>query len=176
MGVRVYPRVCGGTFLVAIPQIQARGLSPRVRGNRRSRSRSASRWRSIPACAGEPFDIIPYAPSFRVYPRVCGGTKICPRTNLSWGGLSPRVRGNLFRHCIQLLPTGSIPACAGEPTWASQTCRRGRVYPRVCGGTRFASTPPFPFGGLSPRVRGNPQARSACWGWGGSIPACAGEP
>ena len=30
---------------------------------------------------------------------------------------------------------GSIPACAGEPFRANCIIRRGRVYPRVCGGT-----------------------------------------
>ena len=50
----VYPRVCGGTVVVAGLPRPGLGLSPRVRGNLR-----ATEWRelcrgSIPACAGEP--------------------------------------------------------------------------------------------------------------------------
>ncbi len=50
----VYPRVCGGTPGI-FPSAQAElGLSPRVRGNRRS-PRPTPAWSgSIPACAGEP--------------------------------------------------------------------------------------------------------------------------
>ena len=50
----VYPRVCGGTERMPVALSYARGLSPRVRGNRfRKRLRTLSN-RSIPACAGEP--------------------------------------------------------------------------------------------------------------------------
>ena len=34
-------------------------------------------------------------------------------------GLSPRVRGNLTRPILAPVNTGSIPACAGEPTCGS---------------------------------------------------------
>ena len=71
-------------------------------------------------------------------------------------GLSPRVRGNLHRlgrtaaghgsipacagepgYAAWLShPKGSIPACAGEPLFVQGPWQSGRVYPRVCGGTR----------------------------------------
>ena len=50
----VYPRVCGGTLQVRTSGPSGRGLSPRVRGNRRQYSPDALHRRSIPACAGEP--------------------------------------------------------------------------------------------------------------------------
>ena len=55
--------------------------------------------------------------------------------NSSGSGLSPRVRGNRITRLPNTRVTGSIPACAGEPTEipAMEECRR--VYPRVCGGT-----------------------------------------
>ena len=55
--------------------------------------------------------------------------------HLSWFGLSPRVRGNLPFE-LECAPTsGSIPACAGEPSGPSIPAGFAMVYPRVCGGT-----------------------------------------
>ena len=51
-----------------------------------------------------------------------------------------------------------------------------RVYPRVCGGTRYGDAQVGGDLGLSPRVRGNPDPRSENRTERGSIPACAGEP
>ena len=72
--LRVYPRVCGGTFMSpSVPSLMM-GLSPRVRGNRCELSMSVRSDGSIPACAGEPRVESGTARSCRVYPRVCGGT------------------------------------------------------------------------------------------------------
>ena len=72
--------------------------------------------------------------------------------------------------------SGSIPACAGEPSSCLPVGNFNRVYPRVCGGTRRRSPHPEPTEGLSPRVRGNLVADVAAYATAGSIPACAGEP
>ena len=53
---QVYPRVCGGTALASPKSLKKGGLSPRVRGNPRSRRDGSDMRRSIPACAGEPGD------------------------------------------------------------------------------------------------------------------------
>ena len=153
---RVYPRVCGGTAIVENGNRIGKGLSPRVRGNRRAQARRERQARSIPACAGEP---APYASDHdaqQVYPRVCGG--------------------NLDNLALAIPSERSIPACAGEPARQTPHDDDGRVYPRVCGGTRGKTPQVAGEGGLSPRVRGNLEM----WEWnvliGGSIPACAGEP
>ena len=52
-------------------------------------------------------------------------------------------------------PTGSIPACAGEPGRCRCLTCSCRVYPRVCGGTPKSGRAPRNIWGLSPRVRGN---------------------
>ena len=111
---------------------------------------------SIPACAGEPTAVSDGSKSERVYPRVCGGTIRRRRELVQHRGLSPRVRGNRVGRPGLEWSIGSIPACAGEP-WISRGDRiRGRVYPRVCGGThQRAALLAFRLG-LSPRVRGNP--------------------
>ena len=131
---------------------------------------------SIPACAGEPEGGVQPTPSYRVYPRVCGGTRNrSPNDPLDWG-LSPRVRGNRVEGLIDGAPIGSIPACAGEPATPDTHAGQPRVYPRVCGGTPSAAELEARKTGLSPRVRGNHAGVRASDRCDGSIPACAGEP
>ena len=91
-------------------------------------------------------------------------------------GLSPRVRGNRVPPDSEMLITGSIPACAGEPVRETDAGCRTRVYPRVCGGTIKEIDADKLEKGLSPRVRGNQHLRCGGWMMEGSIPACAGEP
>ena len=172
----VYPRVCGGTTFRNVHKATGPGLSPRVRGNPRTRTLAYVRSRSIPACAGEPSAPPRAEASPGVYPRVCGGTGVIRYARRCTKGLSPRVRGN--PRCARGAAPRfrSIPACAGEPTRSTSGLNSGRVYPRVCGGTpceRVHSTIPS---GLSPRVRGNRNAARAGAVSKRSIPACAGEP
>ena len=192
----VYPRVCGGTGVAQIldsdgkglsPRVRGNpvgfgawrkrsGLSPRVRGNRRGRQRTRSRQRSIPACAGEPSGMCRRNASGQVYPRVCGGTITSRRWASATAGLSPRVRGNLGERVGERGQRGSIPACAGEPKRLEPPASVRRVYPRVCGGTISPRRQSGRWGGLSPRVRGNPTGPRRSRSAAGSIPACAGEP
>ncbi len=131
----VYPRVCGGTRNRTPRFGTNRGLSPRVRGNLTLHNRVETSDGSIPACAGEPRDKGMASTAVGVYPRVCGGTARRPRYVITASGLSPRVRGNRYTGGRGGGPSGSIPACAGEPKF----CKKARywfwVYPRVCGGT-----------------------------------------
>ena len=76
-----------------------------------------------------------------------------------------------MRHIV-----GSIPACAGEPTWIEICNGIETVYPRVCGGTRLWQAWQSAARGLSPRVRGNLALEFNGVAGQGSIPACAGEP
>ena len=152
---RVYPRVCGGTDPAGSPVPVCQGLSPRVRGNRLSRRHDSALRGSIPACAGEPDRGRGERRPGGVYPRVCGGTATAMRGSPLATGLSPRVRGNRADGEARAECYGSIPACAGEPTFRQAMRWRSRVYPRVCGGTRTAISATACRGGLSPRVRGN---------------------
>ena len=173
---KVYPRVCGGTAEAQRRRDGYHGLSPRVRGNQRQSFQGGPPRRSIPACAGEPVRSPAAAASARVYPRVCGGTGDSGRRSGTAPGLSPRVRGNHTSLANGVIAVGSIPACAGEPPRSLNRPGRGRVYPRVCGGTRTDSSHRQRTAGLSPRVRGNPAADPQAYSASGSIPACAGEP
>ncbi len=53
--LRVYPRVCGGTYSSSRIFNLVEGLSPRVRGNPFTPISSPCMTGSIPACAGEPW-------------------------------------------------------------------------------------------------------------------------
>ena len=174
--IRVYPRVCGGTGSRIRPRPGSRGLSPRVRGNPAAAAPSRRRMGSIPACAGEPTARTWSPPGAGVYPRVCGGTTYRTRKAAGTKGLSPRVRGNLRLALLVPVVRGSIPACAGEPNAFSRRCGKTGVYPRVCGGTGGLSAVASSSRGLSPRVRGNQDGPERAEAFGGSIPACAGEP
>ncbi len=173
---RVYPRVCGGTEFERSVGNSVYGLSPRVRGNPHHAAKMPLSMRSIPACAGEPLGSLHQSPPVRVYPRVCGGTKIVLHLGHCAIGLSPRVRGNPTALCHGALPQRSIPACAGEPYIIRMRKAAGEVYPRVCGGTGGWDIRKSLIKGLSPRVRGNPMIVSLAAKPLGSIPACAGEP
>ena len=173
---RVYPRVCGGTAPAQARTVAFGGLSPRVRGNRRTKAAAVGYNRSIPACAGEPLAHFAELTDGAVYPRVCGGTQtqVIPlRPHL---GLSPRVRGNLLRRQKQIWLRWSIPACAGEPRPRAARTPKFRVYPRVCGGTAAQAAVMLDERGLSPRVRGNRDDGDPLGALHRSIPACAGEP
>ena len=92
--VRVYPRVCGGTYSGCRRRYGMRGLSPRVRGNPLHYPCTPEPLGSIPACAGEPDASARLTDAARVYPRVCGGTYNADAELGRLFGLSPRVRGN----------------------------------------------------------------------------------
>ncbi len=168
--------MCGGTWYGYWQVIGVRGLSPRVRGNPRSKLAEKPLDRSIPACAGEPPRLVLFQAVDEVYPRVCGGTLGRFPLARRGCGLSPRVRGNRFPASQIMVIGRSIPACAGEPPAAGTSEGPGQVYPRVCGGTTAADGRLSGRAGLSPRVRGNQGRRPQIRLGEGSIPACAGEP
>ena len=131
----VYPRVYGGTLATPRRLSGTYGLSPRVRGNRKSNGSAEIGIGSIPACTGEPEYYDKSSQEQQVYPRVYGGTLPRPGSASRSGGLSPRVRGNRAGPRGLFHRDGSIPACTGEPPAAPGTPAHGRVYPRVYGGT-----------------------------------------
>ena len=131
----VYPRVCGGTIVAPRMIGTGSGLSPRVRGNPPLPDYQPFHVGSIPACAGEPNELVSVSPSSSVYPRVCGGTSANLNNVIIVIGLSPRVRGNHLLYGVIRVEARSIPACAGEPVTVTSATISPPVYPRVCGGT-----------------------------------------
>ena len=172
----VYPRACGGTRAARAAAERCRGLSPRLRGNRRHRAGRCGQPGSIPAPAGEPAMVYVNVALAAVYPRACGGTVELFIMNRILSGLSPRLRGNRGTAGAGPVQRRSIPAPAGEPSPPSAPPVTVRVYPRACGGTNAESCGLSCQRGLSPRLRGNPPLGPPTpFAWR-SIPAPAGEP
>ena len=75
---KVYPRAGGATWASAALSYSLMGLSPRWRGNPATAPPANSRFRSIPALAGQPDEGIGELGDLSVYPRAGGATKPCP--------------------------------------------------------------------------------------------------
>ncbi len=172
----VYPRMHGGTSSLNLEVLTTRGLSPHARGNRARVRRYGQEYGSIPACTGEPLVFVPCLYVLAVYPRMHGGTIFAGHLQRPNEGLSPHARGNLEVPVAPTLPTGSIPACTGEPTGEPVPKWSKGVYPRMHGGTRGRKRPSWLQGGLSPHARGNLVLVEGEKKAEGSIPACTGEP
>ncbi len=171
-----YPRSRRGTHLACgLPPLPP-GLSPLARGNQRCSISVPSALGSIPARAGEPVSRPHSGAGTGVYPRSRGGTGPVRCFELLQAGLSPLARGNHPATRPRALPTGSIPARAGEPnpTWAMRALVG--VYPRSRGGTAEKKVSAYVLQGLSPLARGNRLVNLADGYEAGSIPARAGEP
>ena len=152
---RVYPRACGGTAVGTFADVEAVGLSPRLRGNRIRALPNVWHLRSIPAPAGEPQECGATKLFTKVYPRACGGTAAGRLSFELQNGLSPRLRGNLSVMDKAMVSLGSIPAPAGEPQLDQRGYQLPGGYPRACGGTCRPTDPSSSGRGLSPRLRGN---------------------
>ena len=171
-----HPRVCGGAFAGAMIGAQYLGPSPRVRGSLFLRCDEPDRPGTIPACAGEPGPSSGGSCRAGDHPRVCGGADRALNASDPRAGPSPRVRGSLDVHNIRLGGLGTIPACAGEPSWPGSSSLSTRDHPRVCGGAEAWPDDGPVAAGPSPRVRGSPRSPRPCRWRLGTIPACAGEP
>ena len=193
----VYPRPRGGTRAREGYPPASGGLSPPTRGNLYRRLSPVFLPRSIPAHAGEPWQIRSICHWAEVYPRPRGGTRFCVPSPFASVGLSPPTRGNRFPFLMGNPIRRSIPAHAGEPLIQAILGIIAKVYPRPRGGTPCERIPPasarrvYPrprggtstenggrlaSGGLSPPTRGNLTGESARKPSPGSIPAHAGEP
>ena len=131
---------------------------------------------SIPASAGQPFDIEDCRLQTTVYPRECGAARnvrIVPNIR---HGLSPRVRGSQGAVAKCRISMRSIPASAGQPYSNDQTSGSVKVYPRECGAASCICNRSPRLKGLSPRVRGSLDQLEAVKNFEGSIPASAGQP
>ena len=131
---RVYPRPRGGAGPAGDEPKPPKGLSPPTRGSPRPEAQAWTKWRSIPAHAGEPRGSGDPAGWDRVYPRPRGGAAHW------WGkirflfGLSPPTRGSPKEKPHETDKRRSIPAHAGEPCHPLASLGVQEVYPRPRGG------------------------------------------
>ena len=152
---KVYPRACGATISSAFRGSRSCGLSPRMRGNHARLASSGAFCGSIPAHAGQPSRQSSSYALKPVYPRACGATSRLLYRNDVILGLSPRMRGNLATASAFTTTNRSIPAHAGQPSFANFSHFLPTVYPRACGATQCNCTKAVLCVGLSPRMRGN---------------------
>ena len=151
------------------------GLSPRGRGKLQPRHKNGRAYGSIPAWAGETSAFGIASVGVGVYPRVGGGNAAPGVPSCRTHGLSPRGRGKLSVPSVHAVPSGSIPAWAGETTLCGSSRRFLPVYPRVGGGNRPSIQKAAATSGLSPRGRGKRCINQLFYIETGSIPAWAGE-
>ena len=172
----VYPRACGATCFRGRGLFLFRGLSPRMRGNRRCAISKEVSARSIPAHAGQPSRYPLRDSGSKVYPRACGATCAWRLLGARRSGLSPRMRGNHNPPVVNTNNQRSIPAHAGQPSNCPLAKREFAVYPRACGATEFRDLIARACKGLSPRMRGNHSIFTGAIQIRRSIPAHAGQP
>ena len=173
---RVYPRAYGETAGKAWRNRHAGGLSPRLRGNPPPGGGQSTPLRSIPALTGKPSPPSTDCRSGEVYPRAYGETGLDDKSGEVVEGLSPRLRGNPNLTFGGAGVKRSIPALTGKPIPDASEIRLYKVYPRAYGETSSAASMYSPAGGLSPRLRGNPQPPQASLQRLRSIPALTGKP
>ena len=131
---------------------------------------------SIPTHAGKPGAMAAGHRPALVYPHACGETVTVTVTVTVMPGLSPRMRGNPGPAGPAMRRRRSIPTHAGKPRYVALRGATWRVYPHACGETACPASSAGIFRGLSPRMRGNPEACGAAAGQFGSIPTHAGKP
>ena len=138
-------------------------------------TKTGTRHRSIPACAGNTAISRRSRPSATVHPRMRGEHLGVMDTNTCVGGPSPHARGTLEARKLSLPVYRSIPACAGNTLAASRRPPIAPVHPRMRGEHAFARPQQRNQGGPSPHARGTHSSRSRRRGRHRSIPACAGN-
>ena len=171
----VHPRVCGEHRHSPRASFSAAGSSPRVRGTPEGCSYSRSRWRFIPACAGNTKHGQNRAVAKPVHPRVCGEHGYAVVACGGCAGSSPRVRGTRYRDRWSRVRLRFIPACAGNTCDHARSLPPETVHPRVCGEHVSALRKMLARGGSSPRVRGTRDVGQGELDVGRFIPACAGN-
>ena len=125
-----------------------------MRGIRAHGGIGQSRWRFIPAHAGNSPMAILSAPAMSVHPRACGEFAYRSSAYRAAAGSSPRMRGIRRFSDPALRPRRFIPAHAGNSCTRS-CCDPGRtVHPRACGEFRAVVAAGLVDDGSSPRMRG----------------------
>ena len=170
-----HPRVCGEHGQISTTPRRRPGSSPRVRGTQRGGAEAAPHGGIIPACAGNTSArrASPTAPWD--HPRVCGEHHLDRPYSGRNPGSSPRVRGTLLGHPLDVVVVGIIPACAGNTASETNITASRRDHPRVCGEHSLIGRMGLSGLGSSPRVRGTLLEMITLTDFNGIIPACAGN-
>ena len=156
------------------PMLEA-GSSPRARGTLKAPDGGKTRWRIIPACAGNTAErrVMPRPASD--HPRVRGEHSFHrARANVAVGS-SPRARGTPVRSTAPYQERRIIPACAGNTTSARSSNGGSPDHPRVRGEHHREPRRAKRRAGSSPRARGTQLEQITPELVTRIIPACAGN-
>ena len=129
----VHPRVCGEHGPCCSGNERPCGSSPRLRGTPATTATYSSRWRFIPAFAGNTPGCRAGWSTRTVHPRVCGEHVLNLSLSGSAFGSSPRLRGTLGEGGLHVSVRRFIPAFAGNTHGIAPLPCRLTVHPRVCG-------------------------------------------
>ena len=153
--IRAYPRSRGATVPWQMCRAAWPGLSPLARGNRGSLARIEQPGGPIPARAGQPMWGRRARRALWAYPRSRGATVLHSQAVSPSKGLSPLARGNHWLPQFFSLPSGPIPARAGQPSRHLRGAGWHGAYPRSRGATNITRLELDYMKGLSPLARGN---------------------
>ena len=129
-----HPRGCGGHAKSALHVGAKRGSSPRVRGTLYPQRSGQSRWRIIPAGAGDTIHSLQQRGSPTDHPRGCGGHAVEHVAGVANCGSSPRVRGTRDGSLRVGGERRIIPAGAGDTISGASSLSVAADHPRGCGG------------------------------------------
>ena len=157
----VHPRSCGEqTVIIALVAVEF-GSSPLVRGTGRASSYFLSRWRFIPARAGNRSRRPPTVSTITVHPRSCGEQVQSAMSTGDAAGSSPLVRGTDDSPETGTEGFRFIPARAGNRIRSDWQHDSDPVHPRSCGEQKAGRINSEAILGSSPLVRGtDSRARS----------------
>ena len=190
---RDHPRLCGEHVASLNVGAVGQGSSPLVRGTRLPSSvclvgssplvretlavdvQIRTRWRIIPACAGNTRSGIFDQSAKSDHPRLCGEHVMDEIDSGARDGSSPLVRGTPPARALSPYKPRIIPACAGNTGCRPSPRYANRDHPRLCGEHTAISEFGTREHGSSPLVRGTHTAIVARRRPGRIIPACAGN-
>ena len=152
---RAHPRRCGADRCGTTPPLVAWGSSPQVRGRQIHPARCM--------CPN------------RAHPRRCGADNLVAGVLRPVLGSSPQVRGRLLQGFEAFRLRGLIPAGAGQTVSPITVSVVVWAHPRRCGADHMQQKTLGLDRGSSPQVRGRLFDDSHNFGFGGLIPAGAGQ-
>ena len=152
-----------------------RGSSPHVRGTYQIPAWQATRYRFIPARAGNILFVAIIVVLMPVHPRTCGEHLTAYITFNCAFGSSPHVRGTFADPPDDVPRRRFIPARAGNMQLTPPFIAWITVHPRTCGEHAPVRVNVPRLTGSSPHVRGTSVHVSVTWTWDRFIPARAGN-
>ena len=151
------------------------GSPPHARGRPTAPSRSGSRARITPACAGKTPSISCTSPSSQDHPRMRGEDDLMVIGELEDLGSPPHARGRLVHDNGHGCAVRITPACAGKTSFDRYESHSSRDHPRMRGEDVLRLGDSEGLVGSPPHARGRPLMGQSGTREIRITPACAGK-